>query len=299
MTMQQGLAAGSGTPAADIVIGTDLVRALIAAQHRDLSGLSVRPAESGWDNAMFRLGETLAARLPRRAAAVPLLLNEQLWLPTLAERLPLPIPSPTRTGAPDAAFPRPWSIVPWLDGRPADLSPPDPGQGPALARFLLALHQPAPPTAPANPYRGVPLAARAEAVEVRMDRLGAAISADVRRIWRDALAAPMDREPVWLHGDLHGRNVLVEAGRFSGVIDWGDICRGDPATDLAAIWSLLPDIDARRAAVEAYGASDSSRRRAQGWAVFFGVMLLDAGRVDDARLAAAGAATLDRLVVGP
>jgi len=294
-----GLPAGSGTPAAEIDVTTGLVRALIAAQHPDLADHSVRPAASGWDNAMFRIGENLAARLPRRAAGGPLILNEQRWLPGLAEHLPLPIPAPVRVGEPGGGYPYAWSIVPWLPGRPADLAPPGADQGSVLAGFLRALHRPAPIEAPANPFRGVPLADRAAAVGARMDRLGEAIGAETRRIWRDALATPMDGPRTWLHGDLHGRNVLVEAGRFSAVIDWGDLCQGDPATDLAAIWSLLASPGARQAALEAYGVSPALRRRARGWAVFFGVMLLDAGQVDDARLAGAGAATLARLVEGP
>jgi aminoglycoside phosphotransferase (APT) family kinase protein len=34
--------------------------------------------------------------------------------------------------------------------------------------------------------------------------------------------------------------VLVAAGDLSGVIDWGDVCRADPAVDLMLVWSLLP-----------------------------------------------------------
>jgi aminoglycoside phosphotransferase (APT) family kinase protein len=294
-----GLAAGSGTPAAEIDVGADLVRALIADQHPDLADRPIRPAASGWDNAVFMVGEDLAARLPRRAAGAPLILNEQRWLPGLADHLPLPIPAPVRLGRPGRDYPYAWSIVPWFAGTPADLDPPAADQGALLADFLRALHRPAPADAPRNPFRGVPLADRAGAVEARMERLGDAVDPKVRPIWRDALAAPIDGPETWLHGDLHGRNVLTRAGRFSAVIDWGDLCRGDPATDVAAVWSLLPSADARREALDAYGVSPPLLRRARGWAVFFGVMLLDAGQVDDLRLAAAGAATLARVVEGP
>ena len=239
------------------------------------------------------------ARLPRRAAGAPLILGEQRWLPVLAPSLPLPIPAPVRLGRPGEGYPYAWSLVPWFSGTPADLAPPDGDQGVALAGFLRALHRPPPADAPRNPFRGVPLADRAEAVAARMDRLGALVGAEARRIWDDALGAPVDGPETWLHGDLHGRNVLVEAGRIRAVIDWGDLCRGDPATDLAALWTLLPQAASRQAALGAYGASPASVRRARGWAVSFGVMLLDAGQVDDPRLAAAGAATLARVVEGP
>lgn len=46
---------------------------------------------------------------------------------------------------------------------------------------------------------------------------------------------------MWLHADLHPANVLTTDGTFCGVIDFGDLCAGDPAWDLAAGWLLLPD----------------------------------------------------------
>ena len=87
-------------PAAEVEITADLVRRLLAGQHPDLAGLPVRPLASGWDNSLFRLGDELVARLPRRALGASILVNEQRWLPSLASRLPLPVPVPVRTGVP-------------------------------------------------------------------------------------------------------------------------------------------------------------------------------------------------------
>jgi aminoglycoside phosphotransferase (APT) family kinase protein len=41
------------------------------------------------------------------------------------------------------------------------------------------------------------------------------------------------------HGDLHPRNILVEEGRVTGVLDWPNVLVADPAFDLAATWSIL------------------------------------------------------------
>jgi aminoglycoside phosphotransferase (APT) family kinase protein len=57
------------------------------------------------------------------------------------------------------------------------------------------------------------------------------------------------------HGDLHFRHLLVERGRLSGLIDWIDVCRGDPALDLQAVWSVLPPA-ARRVFFTEYGEVD-------------------------------------------
>src|SRR5271163_1746144 len=86
------------TPKAEVAIDAGLVATLLSAQHPDLADYIIEPCGSGWDNALFRLGDELCVRLPRREAAAALLANEQRWLPMLATRLPLPIPSPIRVG---------------------------------------------------------------------------------------------------------------------------------------------------------------------------------------------------------
>jgi aminoglycoside phosphotransferase (APT) family kinase protein len=277
-----------------------LVSELLRDQHPDLAHWPLTSVEAGWDNALFRLGDEWAVRLPRRAAAAPLIVHEQRWLPRLAEQLPLPVPTPVRIGTPGRGYPWSWSIVPWLPGQPADQAPPDTAQAPLFAAFLRALHGPAPADAPANPVRGVPLSRRAAAVEERLQRLAErtnCITPLIWDIWQQALDAPLDRSPTWLHGDLHPRNVLVEDGRVTGVIDWGDLTSGDATTDLASIWMLFAEPQARAAAWAAYGElSEATIRRAKGWAVLFGVMLLDTGLIDNPRNAAIGEQILRRLV---
>src|SRR5262245_14954984 len=89
-----------GTPVAEFEIDCGFVAKLIADQHPDLAHLPLSSIDSGWDNAMFRLGNQLAVRLPRRAAAADLIVHEQLWLPCLANRLLLPVPAVYRIGTP-------------------------------------------------------------------------------------------------------------------------------------------------------------------------------------------------------
>src|SRR5262245_30216963 len=111
-----GRAPTTGTPAAEFALDSAFVAGLLADQHPDLAHLPVQVVEAGWDNALFRLGDGLAVRLPRRAAAAPLILHEQRWLPHLVDRLTLPIPAPARIGTPARGYPWHWSVVPWLRG---------------------------------------------------------------------------------------------------------------------------------------------------------------------------------------
>ena len=291
---------GSATPTAEIEITADLVRSLLVAQHPDLADLPISFAASGWDNAMFRLGQDLAVRLPRREAALSFSVSEQRWLPTLS--LPLKTPTPLRLGQPGSGFPWPWSVVPWIEGETADLDQPDADQGQALAGFFRALHVPAPNEAPLNPYRGVPLNVRVPLLEPRLEFLAGKtglVTPAHLAMWQRALAAPMDAQPTWLHGDPHPRNVVVNAGKLVAFIDWGDMTRGDPAGDLGAIWMLLADRRARQTAMTTYGASEATWDRARGWAFVYGVTLLATGLVDDPRMATIAERTLANLLAGP
>jgi aminoglycoside phosphotransferase (APT) family kinase protein len=147
--------AGNPMPAAEVDVTADLVRRLLAGQHPDLAHLPVEFLANGWDNVMFRVGDELAARMPRRALGAEILVHEQRWLPLLAPRLPLSIPYPERTGHPAHGCPWPWSIVPYLPGEPAaDTGSFDaPGAAIAVGGFLgaracgpagLAARRPAP-----------------------------------------------------------------------------------------------------------------------------------------------------------
>jgi aminoglycoside phosphotransferase (APT) family kinase protein len=265
-------------PPAEVDVSVELVRQLLAEQHPDLAGLALGVLANGWDNMVCTVGADLLARLPRRALAAELVAHEQRWLPVLAPRLPLPIPAPVRVGRPAGRFPWKWSVVPFLPGQVAALAAPDhlASAAAALGEFLAALHVPAPPEAPVNPFRGGPLADRASRVTEHLGLIatGTEVGA-ARAIWESAVeAAPWAGPPAWVHGDLHPANILVNAGAISAVIDFGDVTAGDPATDLSVAWMLFP---AKERAVfwQAYGRADGpTRARARGWALSLALVFL-------------------------
>lgn len=270
-------------PRAEVDITSGLARALLAAQHPDLLAHDLERVGEGWDNVTYRIGEGLALRIPRREAAVPLLRNEQRWLPMLAPRLGVQVPMPLRIGEPSALFPWPWSVVGWIPGQTADRDPLAPSAAPRLARVFRALHQPAPADAPENALRGVPLRERAEVLHDRLRLLQDLREPErtaLREFWNEGAQAPIATTSVWLHGDLHPRNVLVQEGELAGIIDWGDMTGGDPATDLAAAWTLFDSTEARTAFLRDYAASPTEVVRARAWAVFFGCALASSGESD-------------------
>jgi aminoglycoside phosphotransferase (APT) family kinase protein len=248
----------------------DLVRALLASQHPQWARLPIaRVASAGTDNAMYRLGDDLAVRLPRIHWAVDNIAKERKWLPILAPHLPLAVPLPVAVGEPDAAFPHPWSVVQWLPGELATLEKLDDPERAALdlAAFVRAL-QSIDATGGPRHRRGGPL--RHADAAVRQAITGLCGEVDARaltRAWERALAAPdYDGPPVWFHGDLAYLNLLAQDGKLTGVIDWGTCGVGDPAIEMIIAWSHFP-ADARRAYRDSLSIDDAMWERGKGWAL--------------------------------
>lgn len=290
-----------GIPEAEVDVDEQLVRRLLGSQHPDLAELPLRFVAEGFDNVTVRCGPDLALRLPRRRLGASMLEVELRWLPAIAALLPMATPAALRSGVSTAEYPWRWAVVPWIEGTTAAERPPAPGEARRLGEFLSALHRlPLPADAPVNPYRGNTLRSSG-ALRERIDRLedlGEPAGTDfdaLRSMLEAGIAARGDVPPTWLHGDLHPRNVIVDSGRISGVIDWGDMCMGQPYTDLAAAW-LFFDPAHHEPIWEIYEPTDVTLVQARAWAVAFGAMLFEAGRSGDALLEAIGRLTLSRIV---
>lgn len=285
-------------PAAEIDISEQLVRELLVEQHPDLADRPLTLVANGWDNTIFRIGDDLVARMPRRQLGADLVEHEQRWLPGLVDRLPLPIPAPVRFGVPSGTFPWAWSICPWFEGAvAADVSLADPErEARRLGGFVGALHAITPDDAPVNPFRGQPVAELRPRVQANVDRLGNLV--DERHVLegfgRLAAVPGWSGPPVLLHGDLHTANLLVSDGAISAVLDFGDITSGDPAVDLAIGWMMFDgtELDIFRHAVGGgVPIDDHTWSRAQAWAVHFAVMYL-LHSADSERFARMGTALL-------
>ncbi|WP_026820226.1 aminoglycoside phosphotransferase family protein [Arthrobacter castelli] len=268
-------------PAAEVEVSEQLVRRLLTDQHPDLGGLPLKLQANGWDNAIYRLGDDLTVRLPRRQQAAGLIVNEQHWLPVFAQWVKVQLPVPVRVGEPTPYYPWSWSVCPWFRGTLASEVPRNERTAFAeeLADFLIALHRPAPEHAPANPVRGVPLATRRAAVAQRLGSGGLPGAADLAKLWDELSAAPdWSGPPLWLHGDLHAANIVYGEDALSAVIDFGDLTAGDPATDLATAW-LTFDAEGRgrfQNRVGRKGVDADTWKRARAWALSMSTAMLAA-----------------------
>lgn len=292
---------------ADAGLDVGLVSRLIARQFPQWADLTLRPvASTGTDNAIFRLGEALAVRLPRDAEAAAAIAKEQTWLPGFADRLPLDIPAAMGLGEPAEGHGWCWGICRWVEGRDAaDGSiADDAGSAAALGRFLTALRRvdPAvgPRAGPLNNYRGVALRHLDQRVRGCLAQLAGDIDTVLAaEVWEAGLAANVHEGPrVWIHGDLHPGNLVARDGLLAGVIDFGLLGVGDPAADLMAGWTVF-SASVRGAFLEEAGADPAARLRARAWALYSGVVALPFYRERNPTLAGISRRTLGRVLDGP
>jgi aminoglycoside phosphotransferase (APT) family kinase protein len=246
---------------AEIVVDEPLVRHLLA-QFPGLDPQSLRPFAEGWDYSIWAVDERWAFRFPRREMAVPGTRREIAVLPELAPLLPIPVPDPVFVGEPADAFPWPFFGSALLAGR--ELGEADLGDAARvevarpLAQFLRVLHD-------AEVGYELPTDANRRAdMKTRVPKTREQLAdLEAEGIWRrptsvDRLLEQAERLPdpeisTVVHGDLHFRQVLVDGnGRPTGVIDWVDVCRSDPAIDLSTLWSYFP-VEGREAFLAQYG----------------------------------------------
>jgi aminoglycoside phosphotransferase (APT) family kinase protein len=245
----------------ELEIDETLVRALLAEQFPRWAKLPLERAGDGTVNVIFRLGEQLSVRLPRREGPTSEEDRELRFLPVLARSLPVEVPRPVARGRPGVGYPWYWSIHTWLDGE----LPTGPLPLEDAVELVVALQRidAAGGPEPAG-GRGRPLSVRDRHVRDALERVHAPGALD---LWQRAVGAPeWEGERVWIHADLDRRNVLVRDGRLTGVLDWGGVGIGDPAVDVMVAWKLVARGDRERFR-EAIGADGATWLRAQGWAL--------------------------------
>ena len=255
----------------ELETGEALVRRLLTAQFPQWAELPIDALPvGGTDNAIYRLGDELSVRLPRqRDRAAGSLDKEFEWLPKLAPLLPFAVPTPVARGAAADGYPSEWAVYDWLDGEDAASVPLDLRRAAVdLAELLAALRRIDVTGGPPPAGRGGSLRPRDEATRAGIAALGDAIDAGaVTAAWEQALSAPeWDRPPVWIHGDLDARNLLVRDGRITGVVDWASACVGDPACDVKVAWAVL-DAETRPIFRELLDIDDATWARGRGWAL--------------------------------
>jgi len=276
-------------------IDEELVRGLLTDQHPDLSDLLVGERFEGMDTVVFRLGEQFAVRLPRWPRSIVRVEAELRWLPELSRSWTFPAQVPVREGKPGRGYPATWAVVRWLDGVIAFEEPLGAEAAKPLGAAISEIHRPHPPDAPFNDEQSMTIEERDPTFRSCLDAARESLVGfdfDEERsvqLWERGLASAAGVATTWIHDDLHPFNVISDRGRFGGIIDWSDMARGDPASDIGRLWLLLDGGDVR-AALEAYGEmAQETMHRSQAIGIF---MCLGWAVSDSPRIAKWG---IDRL----
>ena len=255
----------------DWIVTSELAKAIVETSFPALAPVVVKEFGIGWDNTVVLVNNSFVFRFPRRRIAVSLMETEVRLLPWLSERVPLPIPNPCFVGASTSDYPSVFAGYPLISGHTITAASVSDDERRAMARplaqFLAALHSVSPDEART---RGAPPdpVCRLDATRHKptaVDRLSSLpedlIPKSIKARLRSLLdSLPAIKEPssnTLVHGDLHGSQILVthDTHELAGVIDWGDVHLGDPASDFAVVHSMLPR-DCHRDFLQAYGTVD-------------------------------------------
>jgi aminoglycoside phosphotransferase (APT) family kinase protein len=267
-------------------VAVDTVRRLVDGQFPQWRALPVhRVSAAGTVNAIFRLGEDLAARFPLRPQEErrvrDWLRAEAAAMREFAEVSPVPAPRPVAIGEPGGGYPLPWSVQTWLPG--ADATAEDPSASTGFAQDLATL---------IARLRNASTHGRRFRGQGRGGHLPDVTR--LRAMWAGLRALPEVDADVMCHGDLIPPNVLVRGGRLAGVLDTGGFAAADPALDLVSAWHLLDD--APRAVLrEALGCGDVQWRRGMAWAFQQAMGLVWYYAQSNPTMSSCGRRTLQRL----
>jgi aminoglycoside phosphotransferase (APT) family kinase protein len=292
--------------ARELPVSAELVRDLIAGQFPRWRGLPVsRLASPGTVNAVFRIGDGLAARLPLRGtdpdAARRSLESEAAAARELAAATRFPVPEPAAIGEPGGGYPLPWSVQTWLPGVSGDRDDPARSEPFAadLAELIVGVRAIGPRGRTFSGHgRGGDLRDHDEWMDTCLSKSAGLLDvAPLARLWASLRELPREAPDVMSHGDLTPGNVLVAAGRLAGVLDLGSFGAADPALDLISAWNLF-EAGPRAVLRRALACSDLEWERSRAWALQQAMGLVWYYADSNPVMSRLGRVTLDRITAG-
>ena len=283
----------------------ETVRRLLRDQFPQWAALPVRPLTSAATvNAIFRLGDELAARFPLLGSGVDEarsgLLAEAAASREFAEACPVAAPLPVAVGEPGHGYPLPWSVHTWVPGR--DATEQDPASSLRFAGDVTVLlrHLRSADTRGrtfSGPGRGGHLTDQDDWMDTCFHHSESLLDVPrLRGLWSELRRLPEVDGDVMCHGDLTPPNVLVAADRLTGVVDTGGFAPADPALDLVVCWHLL-EADARQIVRESLDCGEVQWRRGMAWAFAQAMGLVWYYENSNPVMCSWGRRTLDRITL--
>ena len=287
----------------ELTVSESTVRQLVDDQFPAWRAMAITALDlRGTVNAIFRIGDRLAARFPLRPRD-PEVVGRELRAEAdaareLVGRTRFATPEPVATGDPGAGYPLPWSVQTWLPGAPATDA--DPGASIPFAQDLATLVSELRAVDTrgrtfAGTNRGGDLRAHDGWMQECFDRSAGLLDVPaLRRLWDAWRDLPREAADVMTHGDLIPGNVLVDHGRLTGVIDVGGFGPADPALDLVGAWHLL-DHGPRQVFRTQLSPDELEWARGRAWAFEQAMGLVWYYETSNPTMSALGRRTLQRL----
>lgn len=283
-----------------LVLDDALAGRLVAERFPELSGLPlVRAHTAGTVNAVFRIGEHLAARFPLVATTEADLIAEADALAELAAATAVPAPRPYGVGGGAAGYASAWSVQTWVPGETAahDRQASSARLAEDVAALVESLRR---VDTRGRGFdgrgRGGELADHDEWMALCFERSAHLLDvARARALWAALRNLPPSGADVMSHRDLTPFNLLVDGDRLAGVLDGGSFGPADPALDLVAAWHLF-DAEGRRVIRERLWSGDVEWFRGAAWALQQAMGLVWYYEETNPAMSALGLSTMRRLL---
>jgi aminoglycoside 2''-phosphotransferase len=238
----------------------------------EVPGLAVRSAVfigEGWTSTAYRVNDELVFKFPKRFAEWEELDREIAFLAYARPFLTLPVVEHLHQVRTSAGAPFGYAVYRNLPGQAVDPEKLSWHARSALAAdlagFLRALHDMTP-----SPEIGHILTHEDERAvskqyqRVAEEKIAPHLSDAERRCLTDLFSCYLEDPfnfaglPRILHADLSAQHVLHAAESVTGILDWGDVCLGDPDYDFSYLYIGLGEAFVRDVASR-YGHPDPDR----------------------------------------
>ncbi|WP_081408463.1 MULTISPECIES: phosphotransferase [Acinetobacter] len=288
-------------------IDTDIVANMIHEQFPQYCNLEIKKLDTqGTMNAIYRIGDKLAAKFPLRLIDNKLC-NEQILaeasaMKEISQCTTVPCAQMIGIGQPSIDFPMHWIIQDWLEGDIA--TPIDFSSSTSLAQDIsdLILNLRSAHTHQRRfdgKGRGGNLTDHDDWISTCLKKSKNLLDVDMlHAIWVRLRQLPHRQRDVMSHKDLIPANLLVQNQRLIGLLDCGSFGPADSALDLVAAWHLF-DSPRRELIKENLQSDDIEWKRGAAWAFQQALGLVWYYEKSNPAMSALGRSTLIRIINDP